>query len=125
MLILAIVWQLCRLHALQLIGSKTEQDLLNWVSETEYVTAFNDAKFADGTLLLKLCAQVDASVVDQNLIRTGGSEEDKELNAKYAIAIARKLGAVLFLVWNDIPERNKKMILLYVCALYDLKHNNC
>ena len=64
MLILAIVWQLCRLHALQLIGSKTEQDLLNWVSETEYVTAFNDAKFADGTLLLKLCAQVDASVVD-------------------------------------------------------------
>ena len=77
MLILAIVWQLCRLHALQLIGSKTEQDLLNWVSQTEPVTSFNDEKFADGTLLLKQCTQIDASVVDQNLIRTGGSEEDK------------------------------------------------
>ena len=123
MLVLAIVWQLNRLHALQLIGSKTEQDLLNWVSEIEPVTAFNDAKFADGILTIKLETQINASVVDYNLVRTGGSEEDKEMNAKYAISIARKLGAVIFLDWHDILERNKKMILLFVCALYELKYN--
>lgn len=48
MFTLSIVWQLVRLHALQLIGSKTEQDLLAWVSETEPITKFNDAKFKDG-----------------------------------------------------------------------------
>ena len=64
MYILSIVWQLVRLHALQLIGSKTEQDLLNWVSETEPVDKFNDPKFADGTLLLRLCAVVDPNCVD-------------------------------------------------------------
>jgi plastin-1 len=120
--ILTIVWQLVRLHALQLIGSKTEQDLLDWVSQTEHVTSFSDPKFANGRLLIRLCEKVDPSVVDWSLVKPGDSESDKELNAKYAIALARKLGAVIFLVWDDIPDLNKKMILIFVCSLYDLKH---
>lgn len=32
--ILAMVWQLMRQHYIRLIGSKTEQDLLNWVNES-------------------------------------------------------------------------------------------
>ena len=51
-LTLAIVWQLVRLHYLQIIGSKTEQDLLNWVSEIEPITAFNDPKLKSGKLLI-------------------------------------------------------------------------
>ena len=31
--ILAIVWQLVRLHYLQLLGSKTEKDLIAWHNE--------------------------------------------------------------------------------------------
>ena len=120
--ILAIVWQLVRLHALQLIGSKSEQDLLDWVSQTEHVTAFNDRKFEDGRLLIRLCELVDPTVVNWSFVKEGKSQEDKELNAKYAISLARKLGAVIFLVWDDIPNLNKKMILIFVCSLYDLKH---
>ena len=45
------------------------------------------------------------------------------MNAKYAISIARKLGAIIFMVWDDIPKINKKMLLIFVCSLYDLKHN--
>jgi hypothetical protein len=72
-----------------------------------------------------LCALIDSSIVNWDLVKEGKSAEDKELNAKYAIALARKLGAVVFLVWDDIPDLNKKMILIYVCSLYDLKFNNC
>jgi len=122
-LVLAIVWQLCRLHYLQIIGSKTEQDLINWVSETEQVKDFKDAKFADGQLLIKLCAVIDAPIINWELVGTTGSDEDKENNAKYAISIARKLGAIIFMVWDDIPALNKKMILIFVCSLYDMKHN--
>jgi len=68
---------------------------------------------------------IDSSIVNWDLVKEGKSAEDKELNAKYAIALARKLGAVVFLVWDDIPDLNKKMILIYVCSLYDLKFNNC
>jgi plastin-1 len=56
-------------------------------------------------------------------VTAGETDEDKALNAKYAIALARKLGAVIFLVWDDIPALNKKMILIFVCSLYDLKHS--
>jgi len=122
-LVLAIVWQLVRLHYLQIIGSKTEEDILAWVSQTDAVTGFNDAKFADGQLLIKLAGTIEPRIINWDLVCTGGTDEDKENNAKYAISIARKLGAVIFLVWDDIPALNKKMILIFVCSLYDLKHN--
>ena len=42
-------------------------------------------------------------------------------NAKYAISLARKMGATVFMVWDDILEVNKKMILVFVATLYDMK----
>jgi len=122
-LVLAIVWQLVRLHYLQIIGSKTEQDLINWVCETEQITAFNDSKFADGRLLVRLCATIEPKIINWELVKDTGTEEDICLNCKYAISIARKLGATIFMVWDDIPALNKKMILIFVCSLYDMKHN--
>lgn len=32
-LVLAVVWQLVRIHYLQIIGSKSEQDLIKWANE--------------------------------------------------------------------------------------------
>ena len=108
---------------MQIIGSKTEEDLIAWVSETDPVAAFNDQKFADGRLLIRLAATIEPRVVNWDLVTEGQTDEDKMMNAKYAISIARKLGAVIFLVWDDIPALNKKMILIFVCSLYDLKFN--
>ena len=122
-LVLAIVWQLVRLHYLQIIGSKTEQDLLDWVSTVDPVTTFNDKKFADGKLLVKMCATIEPKIINWDLVSDSGEEKDIELNCKYAISIARKLGATIFMVWDDIPALNKKMILIFVCSLYDMKHN--
>jgi hypothetical protein len=34
----------------------------------------------------------------------GDSDADKENNAKYVLSVARKLGAQIFLVWEDIRE---------------------
>lgn len=122
-LVLAVVWQLVRLHALQIIGSKTEADLLAWVSTIDEVKAFNDKKFEDGTLLIKLCASIEPKVINWELVYEGKEQKEKEDNARYAISIARKLGAIIFCVHDDIVACNKKMILVFVCALYDLKHN--
>ena len=116
-----------RVHYLKIIGSKTEADLLGWVNEvcqpeTE-VKGFNDPQFADGRLLIKLSSAIEPRIINWDLVTPGETDEDKELNAKYAISIARKLGAIVFLVWDDIPKLNKKMILIFVCAMYDLKFN--
>lgn len=51
----------------------------------------------------------------------GETDEEKANNAKYAISIARKLGAVVFCVWEDIVNVNYKMILVLVCSLFGIQ----
>ena len=122
-MVLTIVWQLMRMHYLQIIGSKTEAQLLEWVNETTDagITGFNDPKFEDGNLLIKLCESIEPRAINPELVMKGETEEEKILNAKYAISVARKLGAVVFLIYDDILGLNKKMLLIFVCTLYDLK----
>lgn len=51
---------------------------------------------------------------------SGHTDEEKENNAKYVLTVARKLGCVIFCVWEDIPKVNYKMILVLVCSLFEL-----
>lgn len=121
--ILAIVWQLMRFHYLQIIGSKSEGQLIEWVNEVtgKDVKGFGDEAFADGNILIELARSIEPRVVNEDLVMKGETEEEKTLNAKYAISIARKLGAIVFLVYDDILGLNKKMLLIFVCSLFDLK----
>lgn len=123
-LILSIVWQLMRIHYLQIIGSKTEAQLLEWVNECsgQAVTSFGDPKFSDGHILIKLAGSIEPRVINPELVLPGETEEEKVLNCKYAISLARKLGAVVFLVYDDILGCNKKMMLIFTCAMFDLKN---
>jgi plastin-1 len=84
---------------------------------------FGDPQFADGRILIKMAGAIEPRIINWDLVTMGETDEDKEMNAKYAISIARKLGAIIFMVWDDIPKINKKMLLIFVCSLYDLKHN--
>ena len=48
------------------------------------------------------------------------SEKDKEMNAKYALSVARGLGAMIFVVWEDITEVKSKLLLTFLASLYDV-----
>lgn len=124
-LILAIVWQLVRIHYLQIIGSKTEQDLLKWANETVkdpncQISSLKDKSMKDGRFLIKLCGGIEPRAINWDLVTPGETEEDAMMNAKYAISVARMLGAVIFMVWDDIPKVNYKMILIFVSELYNV-----
>jgi len=125
--ILAMIWQLMRVHYMKIIGSKTDKDLINWVNSVVNpdtpLGGFGDAQFSNGRILIKLAGSIEPRIINWDLVTAGETDEEKELNAKYAISIARKLGAIIFMVWDDIPKINKKMLLIFVCSLYDLKHN--
>jgi plastin-1 len=124
-LTLAIVWQLVRAHYLQIIGSRTEQDLIKWANSSVkdmQIDNFRDKKLADGRFLIKLCASIEPRIVNWELVNGGETDEEKAQNAKYAISIARKLGCVIFMVWDDVLEVNQKMILVFIASLYDLNN---
>jgi len=56
-----------------------------------------------------------------DLITAGDSKEEAEQNAKYAISVARKIGATVFLLWEDITEVKPKMILTFIGGLMILE----
>ena len=42
------------------------------------------------------------------------------MNAKYALSVARGLGAMIFLVWEDITEVKSKLLLTFLASLYEV-----
>lgn len=124
--ILAIVWQLVRYHYMQLLGSKTEKDILEWANESvkgqggNPITGFKDSTLQTGRFLIQLCASFDPEIIDWEYVKPGDTEEEREGNAKYAISLARKFGAVIFMVWDDVVKVNMKMMLIFMSSLYDL-----
>lgn len=125
-LILALIWQLMRIHYMQLIGNKTDADVMNWGNsvkgnENRQIKSFGDSALTDGVYLINLCAAVEDRIIDWDLVfQEDPTEEQRAQNAQYAISIARKLGAIIFLVWEDVLEKNKKMLLILSASIYEL-----
>ena len=122
-LIIAIVWQLVRLNYIKIIGNQSEDDLVKWANSQNSdikVKSFKDAQIADGHYLLKVCSAIEPKAIDWDIVQKGETDEEKENNAKYILSIARKLGAVIFSVWEDITKVNPKMILILVCSLFEI-----
>lgn len=67
-------------------------------------------------------ASLKPTAVNWNIVNDGNDEDERKDNAKYAIGLAKKFGAVIFCVWDDIVECNKKMMLIFLASLYDLAH---
>eukprot|EP00818_Percolomonas_sp_WS_P001171 CAMPEP_0117444530 /NCGR_PEP_ID=MMETSP0759-20121206/5291_1 /TAXON_ID=63605 /ORGANISM="Percolomonas cosmopolitus, Strain WS" /LENGTH=533 /DNA_ID=CAMNT_0005236605 /DNA_START=1823 /DNA_END=3424 /DNA_ORIENTATION=+ len=132
-LILGQTWQLMKLASLKLLqkvggGKKIEdKDVLAWANNKvgSNIKSFKDPSLGDGKWLCNLCAAVSPRSVNKELITEGDNEEEKEQNAKYAISVARKIGAVVFLLWEDVVEVNPKQLLLFAVALMtiDLQSN--
>lgn len=125
--ILSIVWQMVRIHYLKLIGNESEKELVEWANkmigkDDVKVSSFKDKSLKNGRFLIELCSAIEPRAINWDIVTEGETEEDKTNNAKYAISIARKLGATIFCVWDDIVKVNFKMILIFVCALHDV-HN--
>jgi len=74
----------------------------------------------DALFLLHLLYAVEPRVVDWRLVTHGHDDDDRLLNARYAISIARKIGATIFLLPEDIVEVRQKMVLTFVASLVAL-----
>jgi len=85
-----------------------------------HIKNLKDQALSDCIFLLKLCSAIEPKTIDWDIIMKGETDEEKENNAKYIISISRKLGAVIFCVWEDIVKVNYKMMLVLVCSLFEI-----
>jgi plastin-1 len=124
--ILATAWSICKTHYLKVIGGKTEKDLVAWANErvgasATPITSLGDkTNLSSGVFWIKLIGTIEARGIDDELVTAGESEDDQKMNAKYAISLARSIGAVVFCVWEDMVSANSKQNLILVSTLYDL-----
>lgn len=62
----------------------------------------------DGLFLINLCKGIEPRAVNDDIVialEEGNDEQNEEAkknNAKYVISIARKLGAIIFCIWENI-----------------------
>jgi plastin-1 len=130
-LILSVVWQLMRQHCLKVLSSltsngqlATDRQILDWANDRVQRTgketrmsSFRDSTLSTSIFFFHLCSALAPGIVDPSIATAGETPEEKESNAKYVISIARKLGATVFLTWEDIVEVKSKMILTFVASL--------
>jgi plastin-1 len=120
-LILGFVWQIMRSHILRTLNGISDIDIINWANgivndQIQTISSFKDQSLKNGKFLLHLLQKLKPGCVDINLIREGSEEAHRE-NAKYAISIARKLGATIFLLPEDILEIRGRLIMSFIGTL--------
>ena len=123
--ILAIVWQLMREHSLQVIGNKTEEELVTWgnskVEDKFKVKSLKDKSISNSLFFIYIMKSIEPRSINWDIvIQDKDDDESKQNNAKYAISIARKLGATVFLVWEDITEVKNRLLLTFLASLYQV-----
>ncbi|SMQ51520.1 unnamed protein product [Zymoseptoria tritici ST99CH_1A5] len=132
-LVLGLVWQLMRRHITNTLSDLaarlgkreiTDADMVQWANNTvkkggrsSAVRGFKDPQIASGVFLLDVLNGMKSSYVDYDLVATGGSDEERYANAKLAISIARKMGATIFLVPEDITSLRTRLIVTFVGSL--------
>jgi len=80
-------------------------------------SGFKDQVLKNGVVILDLVDAIQPNSVDFGLVAPGDSEQDLLDNAKLAISTARRSGAVVFALPEDIVEVKPKMMMTIFAAL--------
>ncbi|KAF1384373.1 hypothetical protein PFLUV_G00117660 [Perca fluviatilis] len=131
-LTLALVWQLMRRYTLNVLedlghGAVAGDDLIvSWVNKTlaeagksSSIKSFKDKAIGTSMPVLDLIDAIQPQSVNFELVQKGSlSDEDKLNNAKYAISMARKIGAKVYALPEDLVEINPKMVMtIFACLM--------
>lgn len=131
-LTLALVWQLMRKYTLNVLedlgdGTKVNDPvIINWVNKTlteaeksSKISSFKDKHISTSLPVLELIDAIQPGSINFDLIKTCSlSEEEKLQNAQYAISMARKIGACVYALPEDLVEVKQKMVMtVFACLM--------
>lgn len=135
-LTLGLVWQLMRrditntLSALaQRLGKReiTDSEMVRWANDmsksgggSSTIRSFKDQSIGTGVFLLDVLSGMKSSYVDYDLVTAGRTDDEAYANAKLSISIARKMGATIWLVPEDICQVRSRLVTTFIgmCAFF-------
>ncbi|XP_076472201.1 plastin-3-like isoform X1 [Babylonia areolata] len=129
-LTLGLVWQLMRAYTLAIL-SKLKDDkrpiqdteIMEWVNskvkKEERISSFSDPALSDGVIVTKVIESIKEDIVNwDNVNMNTGNKDERLANARYAIGLARKIGAGVYALPEDIVECKPKMLLtVFACLM--------
>lgn len=129
-LTLGLVWQLMRrdiTNTLSSLASRlgkreiTDSEMIKWANDlsrkggrSSSIRSFKDQSIGSGVFLLDVLNGMKASYVDYDLVTPGQTDEQAYANAKLSISIARKLGATIWLVPEDICQVRSRLVTTFI-----------
>jgi len=132
-LMLGLVWQLMRRDIVSTLSSLakrlgkrdiSDSDMVKWANDmsrqggqSSAIRSFKDPSLGTGIFLLDVLNGMKSAYVDYELVDAGKTEEGKYMNAKLAISIARKMGATIWLVPEDICAVQSRLIVTFIGSL--------
>ncbi|XP_076024556.1 plastin-3 [Genypterus blacodes] len=131
-LTLALVWQLMRRYTLNVLenlgdGQKaTDNTIVSWIKKmlqeagkTSTISSFKDKEISTSVVVVDLIDAIQPGSINYDLVKTGSlSEEEKLDNAKYAVSMARKIGARVYALPEDLVEVKPKMVMtVFACLM--------
>ncbi|XP_040055551.1 plastin-1 [Gasterosteus aculeatus] len=132
---LALVWQLMRRYTVSVLsdqgqgGEKVEdQVILDWVNKTlsqkrkdTQISSFKDKLISTSLPVIDLIDAIAPGTVKWDMVKRAQrgvlKEADKLNNAKYAISLARKIGARVYAQPEDLVKVNPKMVMTLFASL--------
>ncbi|XP_041498191.1 plastin-3-like [Microtus oregoni] len=131
-LTLALVWQLMRRYTLNVLedlgeGQKANDDIIvNWVNRTlseagksTSIQSFKDKTISSSLAVVDLIDAIQPGCINYDLVKSGNLTEDfKHNNAKYAVSMARRIGARVYALPEDLVEVKPKMVMtVFACLM--------
>lgn len=130
-LLLSLLWQMMRYYNLSMMmnGERelTEDEVVNWCNNKlkndknkagrSMFSNFRDVSLTTSMALLDLIDIVQPGSIGYDMVYPGNTPEEKLDNARYSLTMARKIGATVFALPEDIVEGNHKMLALVFARL--------
>uniref|UniRef100_A0AAX7V730 Calponin-homology (CH) domain-containing protein n=1 Tax=Astatotilapia calliptera TaxID=8154 RepID=A0AAX7V730_ASTCA len=132
---LGLVWQLMRRYTIQVLSDLgdgervVDQIILDWVNKMlsqnrkdTQITSFKDKLISTSLPVIDLIDVIAPGMVKFPVVARGENgvlkKDDKINNAKYAISLARKIGARVYALPDDLVEVNPKMVMtVFACLM--------
>ena len=131
-LTLAIIWQMMKMYTLSLLQKCSKSDkpvnerqIVQWTNKKladggkqTQISSFKDSSIASSIVILDLIDTIRPNSVNYSLVLAGRDEREKLSNANYAISLARKIGANVYALPEDIVEVRSRMVMtVFACLM--------
>jgi plastin-3 len=128
---LALVWQLMRAYTLAMLVKITgqghpivENGIIEWTNKKlkdagkkTFINSFGDPSISNSVVICDLIDAIKPSSIRYDILKMENTVEAKMDNARYAVSIARKIGARVFALPEDIVEVKQKMVMTIFATL--------